>query len=436
MYLYWLIFCAVSYCAFRNWKTTTIVWMPLQLLFNECVCLRYTSPALTLVLAVDFLLLLVYCFQWKKLYFNYRKFFFKNILIAYLASYLLSMIFSIVSIEEVLTGTIKYFIQNFIILYLFQKALTGFDEIKLFIKATFVVAVLIISLGLFEAIVGDNPILDYVFMNAPIDAIEGKMYYIPPFMQMSGELQQRFGMVRAFSFFNIHIAFGCACVLLLFLYAYLYKHKIILFKKFYLAIGIGLFLTGVFLCNSKTPMVGLLFFTIGILSFRDISRSYVVFFIATVAFVLLIYFPDYLNNIQALFNSNVAEEGGGSNVAMRTRQFEVGLSLFERSPLVGNGIGSIAVFMKGGNNADLLGAESSWLKILPERGLVGVIVYLYLYFTMYRKLLPYMSKRPLICFLGGILAMETATGFLNMVIYGSIVIVLYMIGNLHKTAKL
>ena len=76
------------------------------------------------------------------------------------------MIFSIVSIEEVLTGTIKYFIQNFIILYLFQKALTGFDEIKLFIKATFVVAVLIISLGLFEAIVGDNPILDYVFMNA------------------------------------------------------------------------------------------------------------------------------------------------------------------------------------------------------------------------------------------------------------------------------
>lgn len=128
--------------------------------------------------------------------------------------------------------------------------------------------------------------------------------------------------------------------------------------------------------------------------------------------------------------------GGGSNVAMRTRQFEVGLSLFERSPLVGNGIGSIAVFMKGGNNADLLGAESSWLKILPERGLVGVIVYLYLYFTMYRKLLPYMSKRPLICFLGGILAMETATGFLNMVIYGSIVIVLYMIGNLHKTAKL
>ena len=434
MTLYWLIFGVIVFWAFKNWKAVTIVWMPLQLLFNECVCLKYTSPAVSLVLAVDFLLLFIYLAQRKKLRLNQRPFFFKEVLIAYLVSYLLSMIFSIVSIGEVLTGTIKFFIQNFIILYLFQKAITGYNEIRLFVKTIFVVAVLIISLGLFEAIVGDNPVLDYVFMNAPLDAIKGKMYYIPPFMNVMGELQQRFGMVRAYSFFNIHIAFGCACVMLLFFYAYLYKFKITLVNRTYLGIGIGLFLIGVFLCNSKTPIVGLLFFALGLLSFKDISRGYVVLFIVTAVFALFTYFPDYLNNIIALFNSTVAEEGGGSNVDMRARQFEVGLNLFEKNPLLGNGIGSIAVFMKSGSNADLLGSESSWLKILPERGIVGVIVYLYLYLAMYRKLLPYMNKKALVCLLAGLLAMETATGFMNMAIYGSIIIVFYMIGIFRKTA--
>lgn len=407
--------------------------MPLQLLFNECVCLKYTPPAVSFVLAVDFLLLFIYFGQRRKLRLNHRHFFFKEVLIAYLISYGVSMAFSIVSIGEVLTGTIKYFIQNFIILYLFQKTITDFDGIKLFVKATFIVVVLIISLGLFEAMTGDNPVLDYVFMNAPLDAVEGKMYYIPPFLSYTGELAQRFGMVRAYSFFNIHIAFGCACVLLLFFYAYLYKYKAMPINKYYMVIGVVLLLFGVFLSNSKTPIVGLLFFAFGILSFRDVSRGYVIFFIVTAVFVLLTYFPNYLNNIIALFNSNVAEEGGGSNINMRARQFEVALNLFEKNPLFGNGIGSIAVFMKGGYNADLLGAESSWLKILPERGIVGVIVYLYLYLTMYRKLLPYMNKKTLICFFGGLLAMETATGFMDMVVYGSIVIVLYMIGNLRKT---
>lgn len=435
MTLYWILFGIVLLFSWWHWRKTVIVWMPLQLLFNECVCLKYTSPAVSFVLAVDFLLLFVYLLQRKKLRFNQRPFFFKEVLIAYLISYVLSMFFSIVSIGEVLTGTIKYFIQNFIILYLFQRAITDFDEIRLFIKATFVVAVLIVLLGLFEAMAGDNPVLDYVYMNAPLDAIEGKMYYVPPFLSNTGELAQRFGMVRAYSFFGIHIAFGCACIMLLFFYAYLYKFKITMVNKSYLGIGIGLFLIGAFLCNSKTPMVGLLFFALGILSFKDISRGYVVFFIVAAAFVLFIYFPDYLNNVIALFNSDVAKEGGGSNVDMRTRQFEVGLNLFERNPLFGNGIGSIAVFMKSGSNADLLGSESSWLKILPERGIVGVIVYLYLYLTMYRKLLPYMNKRALVCFLAGLLAMETATGFMNMAVYGSIVIVLYMIGAFRKTTK-
>ena len=403
--------------------------MPLQLLFNECVCLKYTTPAVSFVLAIDALLLLEYIFVHKKKQLNNEPYLFRQVFIAYLISYGISMLFSIVSFSEVITGTIKYFIQNFLILFLFQKALTGIKEIRLFFKTIFVVAVLIVTLGLFEVITGNNPVLNYVFLNAPLEAVKGKMYYIPPFLSYTGELALRFDRVRAFSFFGIHIAFGCACVLLLFAYAYLYKLKITILNSKLLIIGILLFLIGIFLCNSKTPIIGLLFFALGLFSCNDIiSHKPVVFFVLIVLIVLLVYFPEYLNNFYALFDSNLAEEGGGSNVNMRMRQFEIGLNLFDKNPLFGNGVGSIAVFMESVSNADLLGAESSWLKILPERGIVGVIAYLYLYFTMYRNLIRFVNKKILLCFLMGLLAMETATGFMNMSLYGSIVITIYMIG--------
>ena len=263
MTLYWLIFFIISFFAFKNWKGTMVLWLPIQLLFNECVCLKYTSPALTLVLAVDIVLLFAYYRIRHKIKLKQDKFFFKEVFIAYLISYLLSMLFSIVPIREVFTNTIKYFITNFLVLFLFQKALISTKEIHLFYKGTFIVTILMVGLGAYETIAGDNPVLDFVYLNAPLDTIDGKMYYIPPFLNYTGELSQRFGMARAFSFFNIHIAFGCACVLYLYYYAYMFRQKCIPNIKYFLLAGIILLLIGIFLSNSKTPIVGLIIFTFG-----------------------------------------------------------------------------------------------------------------------------------------------------------------------------
>lgn len=435
MTLYWLIFFIISFFAFKNWKGTMVLWLPVQLLFNECVCLKYTSPALTLVLAVDIVLLFAYYRIRHKIKLKQDKFFFKEVFIAYLISYLLSMLFSIVPIREVFTNTIKYFITNFLVLFLFQKALISTKEIHLFYKGTFIVTILMVGLGAYETIAGDNPVLDFVYLNAPLDAIDGKMYYIPPFLNYTGELSQRFGMARAFSFFNIHIAFGCACVLYLYYYAYMFRQKFIPNIKYFLLAGIILLLIGIFLSNSKTPIVGLIIFTLGIFSFKDVTRPRIILFVIAFISILYIYAPNYINNVIALFDNNVAEDGGGSNTLMRIRQFEIGLNLFYQSPLTGNGVGSISTFMKSVSNTDLLGAESSWLKILPERGLIGVIAYLYLYLMMYKKVRPYMNKKSLVCFLIGLMAMETATGFMSMPIYGSILIAIYQMGKNKKQTR-
>lgn len=423
MLLYWFIFICITYFAIRDWGKTVIVWIPVKLLFNQCVCLKYTSPAVSLELAVVIILFLLYLVrERKKRKYNNKRYFFKTAFVAYLISYALSMIFSVVPIVTVFTNTIKYFMENFILLYLFQKALVSKNDIRLLIKTFTVVIILITGLGFYELIFRDNPWLDYVFVNAPLDSIKGKMYYVPPFIRESGELSTRYGMIRGYSFFNIHIAYGCACVLMYFFYMYVLKTQ----KEYrvkYHNLYIMMLLCGILICNSKTPILGLFFFTICYIKSKSLLSPKTLMGIILIISIIMVYFPSYLNNFYALFDDELAQEGGGSSVSLREIQFDIGLQMFEQNPLLGNGVGSISEMMsKSPKYAGLLGAESSWLKILPERGVVGVIVYLLLYYTIYNQLRGVMPISIVCFFLVGLMVMETATGFMNFALYGAIII--------------
>ncbi len=422
MYLYWLFFVFLSLCAFRNWKKTVIVWMPLQLLFNDCVCLKYSQPAVSLTLGVNILLLMTYFVCGKKRSdLDHSKFIFKSACIVYLCSFILSMLFSIVPVSVVLTHTIKFFVNGYFILFLFYKALQNKNDIILFFKVTVVVVLLIVGLAFYETIIVDNPVLDFVYSNAPSESIYGKMYYTPPFIG-SGDLQRRYGLVRAYSFFSIHIGLGCACTLLYFLFMHSASWSLRVYKKY--MVMIILLLCGVLLCNSKTPLLGTFMFTCAFVSMKKIFKPKVVFCVLVLIVAVLIYAPDYLNNIVSFWDEDVASEGKGSDLNMRMGQFAIGIMLFQQSPILGNGVGANAVFLKKYEDV-MFGMESSWLQILPERGLIGVLAYLYLYVLLYRILRKCMSWKEVFFFITGLMAMETVTGFMDFALYGSIVIVIY-----------
>lgn len=426
MLLYWFIFLFIIFFAIKDWKRTVIIWIPVRLLFNPCVCLKYTSPAVSLELAIAAMLVFLYFIkEKKKKIYNNKTFFFRTAFIAYLISYFFSLIFSIVPFVTVFANTIKYFLEGFIVLYLFHKALVSEKDIKLLINTFTVIVILITFLGLYESILGDNPWLDYVFINAPMDLIKGKMYYVPPFVKTTGELSTRYGMVRGYSFFNIHIAYGCACVLIYFFYMYALKIKKEYKMKFHF-IYILMLLGGILMCNSKTPYLGLIFFSICFLNWKEIFSPKIMLGIILIVGIISVYFPSYLNNFYGLFDDKLAQEGGGSSVALRTVQFQIGLQMFEQNPLFGNGVGSIEEMMS--NNlkyVDLLGSESSWLKILPERGILGVIAYLILYYSIYKQLKGIIPIKIVVFFLVGLMAMETATGFMDFALYGAIIIAIY-----------
>ena len=76
MILYWALFALICFFAIKDWRKSVIIWFPLRLLFNECVCLKYSSPAISLTLAVDILFILLYCFNKDKRIQNNNYYFF------------------------------------------------------------------------------------------------------------------------------------------------------------------------------------------------------------------------------------------------------------------------------------------------------------------------------------------------------------------------
>ncbi len=436
MTLAWIVLIFVVLFAFIDIKKTIIIWMPVQLLFNSQIAIRYESPGISLVIAANFLLIILYFLKIsrKKYIINNEPFLLEQVFFASVItlsfSLLLSMVFSFRGVVEM----VKYFATNFMLLAIFQKMIATKSDIRLFVKATFVVALLITSLGLFESVFKDNPILNYVYFNSPQNEItRGRMFYTPP--SAGTGLSTRFGMVRAFSFFGIHIRFGIACAFILFFYIVLLQKKWFVIKQPYLIFISLMLLAGSLVANSKTAYLGILFFAFGLFSLKQLTNWKVIIPLIAVAIIVVGYFPQYLLNFTSLFDENIAEEGGGSTVALRMEQFRVARDMFMLNPLLGNGLGSVEALKTSAHFSRILGAESSWLEILPERGLAGAFIYIFMFFYIFSILKTSVPKKIIISFLLGVFVMEAATGLIDMTLYIPYLIVLRMMFRLEKLNK-
>jgi len=428
MILYWIIFLSIiAYAWWYDCKKAIIVWLPAQVLFNAMVALKFSPPALTIHIAVNFLLPVIFMLRGlgkNPQRFNKSPFFFEPVLIAYIFSYLLSMIVSRVTFGAYVNSMLKFFVTNFVMLYFFQKCINDKKDIELFTKTCVVIAFMIVSLGLYETIFKDNPILDYVYNTCP-DPLSpdnrDKMYYRPP--SAGHYSSMRYGLARAYSFFGIHIAFGLMCAYLSYFLGVMYRERTTFVKPKHLYWALMLSIVGTFLCNSKAPLVALVCFLFAIFTRKQIFNKKVFMFLVAGILALIFLAPGYVDNFISLFDKNLAEEGGGSSVEGRKVQFAVAARLFAESPIIGNGLGALGYFHKTGESAGLLGAESVWMQFGVERGLVGLVVYVYFYIYIYMRQ-RYIPNKILVPFIIGSIVYETATGIGNIAMYGGIIIVL------------
>ncbi len=429
MLIAWIILLIVTVCALIDFKKTFIIWMPVQMLFNAQVALKYSSPAISLTLGVALVLFCIYYLKYKNKFHqnSHESFLLKPVVIIYAISYLLSFLFSIVPISTGINTTIKYFLITFGLTFIFQRLITSKEDIRLFINTSIVVIILTAGLAIYESVFQNNPILNYIYYNSPHDeTTQGRMWYIPPAIR--GTMAMRFGMVRAYSFFGIPIEFGCACACAFFIFMILYNNKFfksLRIKKKHLQISIILSFIGIFLANSKTAYVGIIFMLFGLFKIRQLLNIKVIIPIVIGVTIFFYFFPEYLLNFTSLFDEEVAEEGGGSTVEGRKIQFAIALKLFEMNPIFGNGPSSINALRHIGNNADILGAESSWMQILPERGIIGALAYIFFYIIIFRKCIVYIPTKIIGSILLSLFIMETSTGLINAIYFMPSIIVLY-----------
>ena len=425
MLLAWIVFILIVLYSLYDTKKAIILWMPVRLLFNAQIALKYSSPAMSLDIGVSLWLLLLYmvkCYRKENVYhLNKEKSFIAPVFLAFLLSFSVSFLFSSNLTISVITKTIKYFVMYFGFVFIFHKALKTDKDVKFFLVTTGVVIFLITLLGIYQTITTDNPFLDYVYMNSPHnDTTEGRMYYAPPWVV--NEYKLRYGMIRCCSFFSFHVPFGTACVILLFLVGFLMKNKILNSSKIYLNVAAVLLCVGVIISNSKQAYIGLVVLFFCFFRIKDVFKWRLLILIAILVSIW-IYIPEIYSNYISLFDENLAEEGGGSTVAMRKEQYAVAFKMFGMNPIFGNGPFSLGTLKYLNTDfGKIRGAESIFLIILPERGLIGVFAYFFMYHILYTRLKNIIPHHQLIFFLLSYFVMEVAGGQKDLTLFLGILI--------------
>ena len=203
---------------------------------------------------------------------------------------------------------------------------------------------------------------------------------------------------RVQAMFSNPFDYGYICSLCLIIYIYGYIKKMIskyLFSILSLCCSFGILLCGcrtVIFCSILGVCTIILFsYKLG----KSMTSSLVAVSIAVVAYMTVPVVNENVNAMTTIFSDRSGREYGGSSIEMRSIQFATVLSLIQESPAFGRGVHFFNLDMgwkdggRGLKDQRLFGLEGVYLSYLLERGLVGYLLYLYVWIF----LLIYLYKR-------------------------------------------
>lgn len=441
MILFRIIFLLYIIFAFKDIKRAVIAWIPIHCLFNSAVVLWGFSPILGLSEAIGLTLPIIFYFKKgfkanNDQYLN-EKFIFKGAFAVYLLSYVLSTLFSDYNSQRTILYSVKFFVNSFLLVYMFQRCLASMKDIIFLLKVSIWVLAMAVMLGLSELILGFNIWSDYIWLTSPLpfDEILGRTFCLPSFLEHGQKM--RLGVARIYSFFNLHLNFGSFCAIMLFFIGIIWKNGVVLYRKWVLPVAIALCYIGALICNSKGPLLLAIVLTPMIFPLNRLLNPKLVVPIFIIVITALSLFPEYIDvyisSLLSIGDEELAQEAGGSSLELREQQLNVALRLFENNPLFGSGPQSLGIISNTTEGEGILGAESIWIKTLPEFGILGIIAFLNFYFIAFRELRKKIPFWEIFIIVAGIALIETTNGRRDMLLYASLLIAIRQFYVLHNT---
>lgn len=358
-----LLFICILIYAIIDWRRALLFIAPASIIIQPYMCIRYQSPALSLLLAIQVLLVFLCIAHGRKM--RFKSFPLKTAFLILFLSHSIGLFVSPMPMIRLLPWLFSDILTYVFVIFYFNELNTTSD-IKVSVNGLFFAFSIMSIYYLFEFFTQDNPFISYLFDLLPRE--NGWVYYSP---------DERFGSIRCQSIMSICISWGALGAIMMWFINALRNNKKIHTNRL-LCLYLFLISTmAVFTSGSRSAMM---FACTYILCFiLNYKGKYKQLFIAAIIILIIVSIGMIASFFSTIFDDSVS----GSSFELRKLQFAAGFAVLQNAPIFGFGIKGLESIRLIGID-DLLGAESIWLQQLVSYGCMGILSQIIMYFTCYR----------------------------------------------------
>lgn len=404
MLIYYLIVIIFIYYGLKNFDKALPIWAACSIATHYGTCLKATPPAVSVTFALNIFFIILFIYRYKNKDF-FKKFPLQNEFLLILFTYLLSTIFSQIPFGNTILGTIQLLVNDYIIIIVIWFTIRNIRQVRLLVKTLNIIILLASIYGIIAFIADQNPIIEF------------EMSLLPANLEKMTIANATVRGLKAQSFFLSPTNFG-VYIALFWLVGVMIKSKYKVFYNFstkYFIVLTILIIISTTLTKTRTSIFSFLVLALPFLfkkSFIQSKYSYPLFLALFCSIpIISTYISPYVVSIFDADSSQVA----GSSLNMRLNQLSIIWNEFIRNPISGLGIGSM-VLVKA-KNYEIYGAESIWFWILLERGIIGLISYIWVFISIIKKLSTKTTKLYLFLATAYWIILQTMTTTIGVSIY-------------------
>lgn len=324
----------------------------------------------------------------------------------------------------------QFLLTNILPAFIFVIGIRTKEDLIIILKALLIVCIINCMYGCFTISIGFNP---YTFLINQLYSTR-----IEQISEISSELNTRGGVLITSSTFEHANGWGYFLPITFVLFYYIYDNWGYIINKNAIIVVLILLSISVLICGKRSAYVSYMAFW-GVFLFlgHRIKIKYIIFILLgiVVVFFVIALFPQFVKfqNIleSSLFfwDDKLVEKNdvGGSTMELRINQFFYPWVEINNNILFGHGFGWTGTFLRETGNIHpiLYGFESIFSQVICEGGIIGSILWVWLFFKSYKySIIHYDSHLWPLLFTFTQIMIVVATGLSYFVFYGIYIVIL------------